>query len=91
MIDDRVPQQPVEPRHRAVLVADLASAGEAADERILKDVLRLRTRPHTLLQEGEEPAMVRHEYRDYRGIGWRTGITVVSFNSIEIGFATKRS
>jgi len=61
VVGDGVPQDPVEPgdsRCRAIGWG----VSECSDKRFLKDVLRLGTGPHPLLDECKKPGMTLHEH-----------------------------
>jgi hypothetical protein len=62
-IDDGVAENPVEPRHRALLAAERELL-QAARDRVLQDVLRQLAASYPPLEEGEKRAAVFDEGRD---------------------------
>lgn len=61
VIDSRVAERSVEPRHDRLAVSQGRELVETTGERLLKDVLRQIAAPHAMLEETQELAMILDE------------------------------
>ena len=74
VVDRRVPERPVEPRHDRFAVAKRLELGEPAREGLLENVLREIAPTESTLQEAQELAVVLDEHALHVGIDRSHGV-----------------
>lgn len=67
MVDDGVPEHPVEPGRGRLGALQSVRPANAADERLLQDVLGLVAGPHSALQEANEAGVVVNQQAEHLG------------------------